>query len=440
MKLDDAYNVLGLEPGCSLEELKSKYKQAALKSHPDKNPDDPNATALFQRVGEAYQVLVKALDPSQEDSDEYEDDDDYYYDDDDEDLAFFLFMFEEMMAGRARRRHASHMFFRREQEEYRETPEEYAERLRRSRQAQVEAQERRNREAAARRAQAEMDRERERAAAEKRQKVKAETKKTQAQEQRSKAEATARAAQQQAQKKRSAVFAAARAGKGDQVKKGVWEDDVDAAGGEIRPGCQEFVKKMPNDPRETLLHIVARKGDKDLVEWLDAHSAEPEERDSRQFTAFHVALESGHVPVVAYFFETHDPKDDSSAIYEPPASKSLLSIAVDSHEPELVWMILDKGLATEQDINQTWAWATSTRGRSTMKNHPKAKDEVFADILKLLMRYGGFTPPPTPSAGDSDEWDEKGDAPRTPEQRAPPSSKSKQKGRGHGQGRGRGRA
>ena len=99
-----------------------------------------------------------------------------------------------------------------------------------------------------------------------------EAKKAQAEAQRSKAEATARTLQQQAQTKRSAVFSAARAGKQDKVKTGVWEDGVDAAGGEAKVGCDAFMKTKPNDPQETLLHIAARNGDKELVEWLDAHS------------------------------------------------------------------------------------------------------------------------------------------------------------------------
>jgi hypothetical protein len=54
------------------------------------------------------------------------------------------------------------------------------------------------------------------------------------------------------------------------VKKGVWEDEVDAAGGEVKTGCEEYVTS-PKDRKETLLHIAARNGDFELVEWLDAH-------------------------------------------------------------------------------------------------------------------------------------------------------------------------
>lgn len=57
-----------------------------------------------------------------------------------------------------------------------------------------------------------------------------------------------------------------------KVKKGVWEDNVDAAGGEVKRGCEAFVTHSPADPKETLLHIAAKNGDAELVQWLEAHS------------------------------------------------------------------------------------------------------------------------------------------------------------------------
>ncbi|KAJ7724464.1 hypothetical protein DFH07DRAFT_854853 [Mycena maculata] len=466
-----AYHVLGLENGSSLDVVKSTYKQLALRTHPDKNPDNPDATAEFQKLSEAYNVLLKHLDTSKprasprfpgfppfgaDDSDgeyeyeEYEDSDDYG--DYGENLDFYMFLFEEMMRGRANR--YSNMRFRRGPVQA-ETPEQYQARLRRSREDQVAAEERRKQEAAARKARAERDRERDRVAAEERQKAKVEAKRAQAEAQRSKAEAAVQSLQQQAQTKRSAVFAAARAGKPEKVQSGVWEDGVDAAGGEVKAGCDAFVKTKPKDPQQTLLHIAARNGDEALVEWLDAHSADPEERDSRNLTAFHVALQSGHIPVVAYFFEAYPPKDsDSNGVYKPPEAKTLLSIALESHEPQLVWMILDNGLATAHDINLSWTWITSAEGRSAMKKgmrDGKAQEEKFGDILKLLMRFGGFTPPPTPSSSDNSdgEWDQT-ETSRVPvewanqaqpsgeEPSSPATQKPVQAGRGRGRGRGRG--
>ena len=68
------------------------------------------------------------------------------------------------------------------------------------------------------------------------------------------------------------MFAAARNGDAEAVKKGVYEDDVDAAGGEVKLGHDEFVKVVPKDRKETLLHIAAKRGDAELVEWLCSHS------------------------------------------------------------------------------------------------------------------------------------------------------------------------
>lgn len=64
-------------------------------------------------------------------------------------------------------------------------------------------------------------------------------------------------------------------GKWERVKKGVYEEDVDATGGEIRLGCENYVQDVPSDPSETLLHITARVGNADMVEWLDSHGKFP---------------------------------------------------------------------------------------------------------------------------------------------------------------------
>lgn len=55
------YAVLEASPGCSEEELKRAYKKVAFRWHPDKNPDDPEATAKFQAISNAWQVLQDPL-------------------------------------------------------------------------------------------------------------------------------------------------------------------------------------------------------------------------------------------------------------------------------------------------------------------------------------------------------------------------------------------
>lgn len=108
-------------------------------------------------------------------------------------------------------------------------------------------------------------------AADERKKTKKQNRKAQAEVQRQKAEQTAREQQCRVQLVRSEVFTAARNDDAEKVKKGIWEDNVDAAGGEVKVGCEDFVPKHPEDPQETLLHIASRNGDINLVEWLDDH-------------------------------------------------------------------------------------------------------------------------------------------------------------------------
>ena len=111
----------------------------------------------------------------------------------------------------------------------------------------------------------------ERKAAEARQKNKASKKRAQAEVSRKTAETKAKAQLERSQNLRSAVFSAARNGDSKSVKKSIYEDHVDAAGGEVKRDCGAFVKSMPRDPCETLSHIAAARGDVDLVEWLDTH-------------------------------------------------------------------------------------------------------------------------------------------------------------------------
>lgn len=53
----DFYETLGVERGADDGALKSAYRKLAMKYHPDRNPDDPNAEAQFKEVSEAYDVL-----------------------------------------------------------------------------------------------------------------------------------------------------------------------------------------------------------------------------------------------------------------------------------------------------------------------------------------------------------------------------------------------
>jgi molecular chaperone DnaJ len=53
----DYYDVLGVARGVSEQELKSAYRQMALKFHPDRNPGDDQAEEKFKEAAEAYGIL-----------------------------------------------------------------------------------------------------------------------------------------------------------------------------------------------------------------------------------------------------------------------------------------------------------------------------------------------------------------------------------------------
>lgn len=59
-KKRDYYEILDLERTASPEEIKKAYRKVAIKYHPDKNPDNPEAEEKFKEAAEAYEVLGNA--------------------------------------------------------------------------------------------------------------------------------------------------------------------------------------------------------------------------------------------------------------------------------------------------------------------------------------------------------------------------------------------
>lgn len=56
-EFDQYYRLLDLKPGATAKDVTTAYRLKALKLHPDKNPDDPQAQQKFHQLTEAYQIL-----------------------------------------------------------------------------------------------------------------------------------------------------------------------------------------------------------------------------------------------------------------------------------------------------------------------------------------------------------------------------------------------
>jgi len=53
----DYYDILGVGNSADADEIKRAYRRLAMKHHPDRNPDDPDAEQKFKEAAEAYEVL-----------------------------------------------------------------------------------------------------------------------------------------------------------------------------------------------------------------------------------------------------------------------------------------------------------------------------------------------------------------------------------------------
>lgn len=57
MEYIDYYKILGVDKSATADEIKKAYRKLARKHHPDLNPNNPEASKLFQQINEANEVL-----------------------------------------------------------------------------------------------------------------------------------------------------------------------------------------------------------------------------------------------------------------------------------------------------------------------------------------------------------------------------------------------
>jgi len=62
------YEILGVSPQASAEDIKKAYRAQAMQWHPDRNPGNENAKVKFQQISEAYEILGDPVKRQQHDA------------------------------------------------------------------------------------------------------------------------------------------------------------------------------------------------------------------------------------------------------------------------------------------------------------------------------------------------------------------------------------
>lgn len=57
--MENLYNILGVAPNASTDDIKKRYRSLAMRFHPDRNSEE-GAEARFNAIQQAYEVLTDA--------------------------------------------------------------------------------------------------------------------------------------------------------------------------------------------------------------------------------------------------------------------------------------------------------------------------------------------------------------------------------------------
>jgi hypothetical protein len=103
--------------------------------------------------------------------------------------------------------------------------------------------------------------------------------------------------------------------------------------------------------------------------------AKPDARDSFARTPFHLTLQYGHFPLVEHILTSFPPgSPDSQPVLSPPPKASLLRLAIESNNLELVKRVMNLFTVSESDVTKEWR---------------RLKDPAFANSFPTSRSYGG---------------------------------------------------
>lgn len=152
------------------------------------------------------------------------------------------------------------------------------------------------------------------------------------------------------------------------------------------------------DRLETLLHIAAKRGDLELVQWLIGQGAAPDDRDAADLTPFHAALASKSVALIRWMLDQYSPKErENAGVTRPPEGESLISLALLSGKPEAVELLIAH--STVAQVAECWEWLDSV---ALGHADPSTAEREFAPLRAALLTRANFRPPsavkPVPKA------------------------------------------